>query len=181
MENQVDEIEFSNKRERIKSFDIFKGIAILWIVIGHVAFYWLTLDSIWIYEFLLTFIFRCITGLNFIFLLGVNLSISYYSKRDSGWTVKQIWFHNLKRIGILFIISCIYNIIIEIIMGSFDWSKIFAWYILQSIIFGLIILLLLHKLNNILKITLAISIILISYPLKYFLISIGGVGIVLER
>ncbi|TFF87213.1 MAG: DUF1624 domain-containing protein [Promethearchaeota archaeon] len=182
MENQNDKIgDPYKKKDRIKSFDIFKGIAIFWIVIGHIAHYWLIVSSIWIYEFLLTFIFRCITGLNFIFLLGVNLSISYYSKKDSGWTTRQIWSHNLKRIGVLLIISIIYNIIIETIIGTFDWTKIFSWYILQLIIFGLIVLLLLHKLNIILKVLLAIIIILISYPLQYYLNSIGGWGSILWR
>lgn len=168
-------------KNRIKSFDIFKGFAIFWIVLGHVANYWLIRGDIWIYEILLTFVFRCITGLNFIFLIGVNLSISFNSKREKGWTENRIWIHNLKRVGILFILSIIYNLVIELMRGRLELASIWSWYILQCIALGIIILLLLNRIPNVLKILLGITIIFISHPLYYYLPNLGGFGLILQR
>lgn len=182
MENQADKTNIPfKKKDRIKSFDIFKGIAIFWIVVGHVAFYWLISSDIWLYEVLLTFVFRCITGLGFIFLIGVNLSISFNSKREKGWTYKQFYFYNLKRVGVLLIFSVIYNIIIELLLKKFNFAKIWSWYILQSIAISIILLLLLCKVPNTLKILIGIVIIFISYPLFNFISNMADYGPIIQQ
>ncbi|TFF87931.1 MAG: DUF1624 domain-containing protein [Promethearchaeota archaeon] len=190
MENQADSDKENIKllakekdriKDRIKSFDIFKGFAIFWIVVGHIANYWLIRSDIWIYEVLLTFVFRCITGLNFILLIGVNLAISFNSKREKGWTEKRIWIHNLKRVGILFLLSIIYNIVIELIRDRLGLASLWSWYILQCIAISIIILILLNRIPNISKILLGVIFIFISHPLYYYLPNLGDFGLIIQR
>ncbi|MHA1229798.1 MAG: heparan-alpha-glucosaminide N-acetyltransferase domain-containing protein [Candidatus Helarchaeota archaeon] len=161
------------KSDRIKSIDILKGIAIFWIIGGHVCWYWLVEDSLWIHDFLLVFIFWPITAVNFVMLSGTNLAISVSSKRDNNWNNKQIRSYTLRRLVILLLLSIFYNFMIGLFAVEYEWYYMYAWFILQTIGTSLTILIFMVNISRTLKIILGILIILISYPLHFLLISLG--------
>ena len=162
------------KKDRINSIDIFKGIAIFWIIGGHITWYWLKPDSLWMNVVLLDFIFRAITSAAFVMLSGMNLAISVSNKKDKGWSDKQIRSYTLRRLGVLFLLSILYNFMSGIFTETNQWYQLYAWFVLQTISVSLILLIFMLNVSRTLKVILGLTIFIISYPIHYLLNYLGS-------
>ncbi|MHA1753650.1 MAG: heparan-alpha-glucosaminide N-acetyltransferase domain-containing protein [Candidatus Helarchaeota archaeon] len=172
------------KKERIESIDILKGISIFWIVGGHISASWLLSTDIWMYEMLYVFFLSTVGPANFIMLSGLNLAISFNSKKDAGWNLHKIHIYTLKRIGVLFIISVVYNYFMAFVVGGYmgvNWFDFFSWYILQVICVSLIITIYILQINKIYRIILSFLIIFGGYPLHLWLCSLGVGGTIADH
>jgi len=167
------------KRERINSIDILKGFSIFWIVGGHTTLYWLTYSCIWEQEMLYIFFLSTVGPANFLMLSGLNLSISFNQKMENGWSKREFHIYYLKRIAVLLLLSCGYNLFMNFIIkgiNNFNIFDLYSWYILQVIGFSLIISMYMLKIRKIYRIILAIILIFIADPIYYFLISLNYPG-----
>ncbi|TFF87212.1 MAG: DUF1624 domain-containing protein [Promethearchaeota archaeon] len=171
------------KKQRINAIDISKGFSIFWIIGFHITTVWLIEAALWEVEMLYIFFLSTVGPANFIMLAGLNLSLNYRFKKKKGWSNHRIYVDMLKKMGVLIILSIIYNYVMGIINFfsvagiEFSWFySWFSWYIFQIIAISLIMTVFLLRLKKIYRIIIAITIILISYPLHLWLTYLGVVG-----
>jgi uncharacterized membrane protein len=172
------------KKERINAIDILKGFSIFWIIGYHTTQLWLIEFALWEVEMLYIFFLSTVGPANFIMLSGLNLIIGIRSKSDSGWSDKRIRYQNLKRIGVLILLASLYNIVMGLIIQNFsfiNWYDFYAWHILQTISYSMLLTLLLFKINKYIRFFLGILIIVISYPLYIWLLSLGSGGLIVSH
>ncbi|TFF87930.1 MAG: DUF1624 domain-containing protein [Promethearchaeota archaeon] len=172
------------KRDRINAIDILKGFSIFWIVGYHTTQLWLIKSALWEVEMLYIFFLSTVGPANFIMLSGLNLIIGIRSKSDSGWSDKRVRTQNLKRIGVLILLASIYNLGMGFIIQNFSfiyWYDFYSWHILQTISYSMLLTLLLFKINKYIRFFLGILVIVISYPLYSFLISLGSGGLIISH
>ncbi|MBD3227963.1 MAG: acyltransferase family protein [Candidatus Lokiarchaeota archaeon] len=171
------------KKERIKSIDISKGFSIFWIIGYHISMTWLIDAALWEVEMLYIFFLSTVGPANFLMLSGLNLSLNFNFKKERGWSDRRIYIDILKKIGVLMILSIIYNYLMGFINSigvagtEFSWFySWFSWYIFQIIGISLVLTIFLLRFRKIYRVIISIIIILISYPSYLWLISQGIVG-----
>ena len=140
--------------ERVRTFDILRGIAIFLMLITHGLLYWLDLDSYW----LLT-LFRLISNTflvnGFVFVSGLCFGYSWNYQIENGVPFKKIYLRSLKRTFLLFILSFIYNFI-AIFVNEYGFTNIWYWYILQTISFSRLLGLILINIRKVIRFIIAL-------------------------
>ena len=62
--------------ERLKSVDIFRGLCMSWMILGHLFDWWIQPDYSWA-RMIMTIILEPIGASGFLFISGISITISY--------------------------------------------------------------------------------------------------------
>ncbi|QEE15176.1 acyltransferase family protein [Promethearchaeum syntrophicum] len=128
---------------RIKTFDILRGISILFMLITHGLLYWLDPQDAYIL-IIYRFISNTFLVNGFIFVSGLGFGFSWNHQLEKGTSKKEIYRRSLIRTLIILILSLFYNII-AVFINDYGWNNLWYWYILQTIAFSRLLGLLLIK------------------------------------
>ncbi|MFX0057958.1 MAG: heparan-alpha-glucosaminide N-acetyltransferase domain-containing protein [Candidatus Hodarchaeota archaeon] len=126
--------------KRYRSIDSFRGLCMFIMVYGHLFDWWLTQNDRWLFiDFLKPFL-GPIGATGFILMSGISAGLSYRKnklKNSSEFFMKDIRNIYLLRAVIILIISLVYNF--SIAVNRKDLSFIWAWFVLQTIGFSLLL------------------------------------------
>ncbi len=127
--------------ERLKSIDIVRGLALVWMIYGHLSGFWLTEADHWEIVFVRQFGDWMGSGA-FLLIAGVSTMLSYRNRIekaaiDTFYSKKQVRNEYMLRAFFLFLIAIGYNSVVAIqIMNP---TRIWSWFILMTISFCLVI------------------------------------------
>jgi len=151
---------------------------------GHLFDWWLTEDDYWFFLFLKN-VFGIWGATGFVFLSGVSTNISYKQglelgdSKDASFMKKGRKLYMLRALLIL-LIAVIYNGCVGILLGL-GWTFLWAWLVLQTIAFSIIMAWPLLKTSKSLRVVLSI-VLFITNQLLYILLvpfkgqfNVGGV------
>jgi len=150
--------------QRFKSIDIFRGLCMSWMFLGHLIGWWIKPEFIWL-ESLAFSIFDPIGASGFLFISGVSMALSYRNRMYRVDVVKDISYSRVKlsyylRASFLLIIAIIYNLAIAITINNLSW--IWTWFVLMTAAFSLIIIWPLFKVSKMFRIVIGFSIWFVS-------------------
>ncbi len=163
--------------KRFKTIDTARGMAIFGMVVGHMLNWWLTEADLWIY--LVYYIILAPLGVSaFLFISGASTTLAYRkrlmllneSDEFNMQTVRNVF---MLRALILLGIALIYNIVGAFLIFE-DLTWIWAWNVLQTIAFSLIIIWPLLKTSKILRIILGIILLIANQLIFEFLLPYQG-------
>ncbi len=126
--------------KRYKSIDIVRGIAVFGMVFGHILNWWLVPEDYWLYLFVYYLLGPLAAG-GFLFLSGLSGVFAYKKAlimvdKSEDFSMNMVRNGYLLRGLLLLIISFIYNTLIAIAINDLTW--IWAWFVLQTIGFSLL-------------------------------------------
>jgi len=158
--------------QRLKSIDIFRGLCMSWMFLGHLIEWWIKPEYIWLRTFTF-FIFDPIGASGFLFISGVSITLSYRNRLSKVEEVKDLSYSRIKmsyylRAFFLLAIAIIYNIAIAFTINQLSW--IWTWFVLMTAAFSLLIVWPLFNLSKITRILIGVIIWFISQYL-YLLLS----------
>ncbi len=118
-------------KQRIESFDLLRGWAIMLMILAHVNLIWLAEGDKWFYA--LQYIILNPLGVpGFVFVSGLSFGFSAYLKQQKKWAKKDLHQYTFSRTMVIFIIALIFNLV-GIFIHNDPWTHIWFWYILQTI------------------------------------------------
>lgn len=127
-------------RNRILSIDWYKGFAIFWVTIVHLMATW---ADPWAWRL----VYLCVDFVGpttFLFFAGMNTTFSYRMGQASRIPQKILIFNIVQRMGGLFLIAIIWNLILGAFYHRytdlFNIQTYFRWDVLQTIAVGIIII-----------------------------------------
>jgi len=158
--------------ERLKSIDIFRGLCMSWMFLGHLIEWWIREEFLWVRTFTF-YLFDPIGAAGFLLISGVSITLSYRNRLSKVEEGKDQSYSRIKisyflRAFFLLIIAIIYNTAIALTMGSLSW--IWTWFVLMTAAFSLLIMWPLFKVSKIARIIIGVIIWVISQYL-YLLLS----------
>jgi len=158
--------------ERLKSIDIFRGLCMSWMFLGHLIEWWIRPEFLWLRKFTF-FIFDPIGASGFLFISGISITLSYRNRLYRFEEIKDLSYSRIKmsyflRAFFLLIIAMLYNTAIALTMGWLSW--IWTWFVLMTAAFSLFIMWPLFKFSKITRILIGVIIWVISQYL-YLLLS----------
>ena len=118
---------------RMRSFDILRGISIFLMLVAHIGKYWLQAESQWLVA--LFYILVNMDGTNgFTFVAGLGFGFSW-KRSQARNEPRSRWFRrSLIHTGLLFGVSIGFNAVAALVReGSVWWEYIWYWNILQCI------------------------------------------------
>ncbi len=129
------------KVQRLKCIDIFRGLCMIWLVLGHFIDWWLKSEFIWLFR-IMVMIFDPFGASGFLFVSGVSIALSYRNKlrkvkTNEDFALRTVRNTYLIRALIIFIIALIYNSFIA--LSLMDPSWIWTWFILLTAAISLFI------------------------------------------
>ncbi|NVM37245.1 MAG: DUF1624 domain-containing protein [Candidatus Lokiarchaeota archaeon] len=121
--------------KRLKSIDIFRGLAMLYMMVGHMITWWPVPEENWILIGYVS-LFSTLGAVGFTFISGISTMISYRNRlvkleKVENYSFSQIKYEYLIRAGFIVILGLIYNIFVAIMFMNF--SQIWTWFILLTI------------------------------------------------
>ena len=127
--------------ERLKSIDIFRGLCMSWMILGHLFDWWIQTDYSWPRR-IMTIILEPIGASGFLFISGISISISYkkriYKAKNSDvYSYRMIRNSYLFRILFIFLTAIIYNSTIAIRLA--EPQMIWTWFVLLTTSISLLI------------------------------------------
>jgi len=161
-------------KNRLRSIDTFRGICIVWMIVGHSMGWWIRpMDYYTDFFYYVNTFFDALGAAGFLFISGTSLTLSYNRKILD---IKELNIHEYKkyrmkyflRAGLLLFVGLIYNF--TMVIRNFDWRFLWSWFILQTIPVSMILIWPILKYRKITKITIAINILLLNELLFYFLL-----------
>lgn len=161
---------------RYKSIDIIRGLCMIFMVYGHIINWWLTPEDYWLYLFLES-IFAPIGASGFLFISGLSAQLSYKNRLEKAegsneFNMKMVRNVYMFRALLLLFIAFMYNTAIAIAIN--DLTYIWAWFVLQTIGFCLILAWPLLKTSKIFRIILGIILLVSNEFILAFLSSYHG-------
>jgi len=161
---------------RLKSVDIFRGLSMLWMFIGHLQAWWLREQDAWLYH--LTFkIVDPIGSSAFIFIAGLTTALSLQSRfkkaqLSESYNYRIIRKEYLLRALFIFLLALIYNTFTAI--GLLSPVSIWTWFVLLTVSVSLFIYWPLLKTSIPLRIMISIIIWILNQILLKFLTPFQG-------
>jgi len=139
-------ISMANKR--FKTIDIFRGLAMFYMIGGHLMDWWIQEDSRWLWYFLI-FIGSWVGAAGFLFVSGISGIISYrkgiiMAEKLDNFTVQMVKNAFIFRAFLIILIGLIFNTCIAITM--MNPLYIWTWFVLFTI--GVSLLLAIPLLNT---------------------------------
>ncbi|MBY9006316.1 MAG: DUF1624 domain-containing protein [Candidatus Lokiarchaeota archaeon] len=163
-----------NKSKRIKSIDFFRGLCITWMIFGHLSEWWMT-NSTFSFVNLSGFftIIDFLGAAGLLFISGMSITISYrkklnLSQHSEDFNFKKYRTEYIIRALLLFLIGIMYNLFESIKVE--DASKIWIWFILQTLPICLLIAWPILKLNKYFKLLIGIIFLAVNEVLTYYLL-----------
>jgi len=127
--------------ERLKSIDIFRGLCMSWMILGHLFDWWIQPDYSWARQ-IMTIILEPIGASGFLFISGVSITISnrrrlIKAKNSEEYNYKMIRNSYMFRALLIFTIAIIYNstVAIQLVNPKIIWT----WFIILTIAISLFI------------------------------------------
>jgi hypothetical protein len=161
---------------RWKSFDIIRGFAIMGMVFGHILNWWIIPEDYWLYLFLYYGLgpiaagaFLFISGLSGVFSYKKSLIMVEHSNEFNMGMVRNVY---ILRALLLLGIAFIYNIAIAIAISDLTW--IWAWFVLQTIGFSLLMTWPLLKRTKLFRVIFGTGILIINFILLELLTPFQG-------
>ena len=158
--------------ERIKSIDIFRGLCMSWMFLGHLIDWWIKPEYLWV-RTLTFYIFDPVGASGFLFISGVSITLSYRNRLYKVEEYKnisdsRIKVHYFLRAFFVLVIAIIYNTAIALSINQLSW--IWTWFVLMTAAFSLFLTWPLFNLSKITRILIGVIIWFISQYL-FILIS----------
>ncbi len=157
--------------QRFKSIDIFRGMCMAWMFLGHLIGWWIQPGFIWL-ESLAFSIFDPIGASGFLFISGVSMALSYRNRMSRVEVPGDLTYSRVKisyylRASLLLLISLIYNLAIALTINDLSW--IWTWFVLMTAAFSLLIVWPLFRVSKNIRIIIGSSIWLIGQLIYYIL------------
>jgi len=148
--------------DRIKSIDIFRGLCMAWMILGHLFDWWLKPEDRWIRS-IMENILEPIGASGFLFISGISIALSYRKrlikvKASEDYNYRMVRNSYLIRALFIFILAIIYNSTIAIRLN--DPSMIWSWFFLLTIAVSLFLAWPLLKIPKVFRILIGILIII---------------------
>jgi len=162
--------------KRLKSVDIFRGLSMLWMFIGHLQAWWLGEEDVWLY-YLSFKIVDPIGSSAFIFIAGLSTALSLQSRfvkaqLSESYNYRIIRREYLFRAFFIFLIALIYNISIAI--GLLNPLWVWTWFVLLTVSVSLLISWILLKISFPLRMMIGIIIWILNQILLGYLTPFQG-------
>jgi hypothetical protein len=121
--------------KRFKSIDIFRGLGMVYIMVGHMIDWWSQPIDNWLF-YVYVSLFSALGAAGFVFISGVSTKISYRNRLEKTNNSKE---HKIKTIRKEYYIRALlilglgiaYNLIVAI--GFFDLTIIWKWFIILTV------------------------------------------------
>lgn len=156
--------------KRLKSIDIFRGLSMLWMFVGHLQDWWLRDSDRGLFD--LTYkIVDPIGSSAFIFIAGLTAALSLqgrFTKAQNTEDLQSIRKEYFFRALLIFLLAMLYNISIAITLFNPLW--IWAWFVLLTISISLMIGWFLMKLSIWIRIIICFSIWILNQILLMLLL-----------
>lgn len=162
--------------KRLNSIDIFRGLSILWMFLGHLLHWWLIEQEVWLYD-IVFMILDPIGSSAFIFIAGLSTAISLRSRylkaeKSENYNEYIIKREYLFRALLIFIVALIYNASIALSLLN-PWY-IWTWFVLLTISISQFIAWPLFKLKMLYRIIIGIAIWILNQFLLVSLLPYQG-------
>ncbi|MGV9174252.1 MAG: heparan-alpha-glucosaminide N-acetyltransferase domain-containing protein [Promethearchaeia archaeon] len=148
--------------KRLKSVDIFRGICIIYMVIGHMSAWWVIETDYWLYK-LFWNLGAAVGGGGFLLVSGISAALSYRLKMTKykqahSFRKESIRNEYIIRALLILVISFAWNIG-AILLGLVDSGikGIWLWFVIQAISISLILAWPLLKTSRMLRVIVAFS------------------------
>ena len=125
----------SKKSRRYKSIDTIRGLAMAWMIFGHLIDWWSSPADNWI----VIFTHRTCEPFGasaFLFISGISITLSFRKSMNKAaifeeFSKKTAIYEYMFRTFLVFLIGIAYNVFVAI--GAGDMSIIWSWFILQTV------------------------------------------------
>ncbi|MFO8020237.1 MAG: heparan-alpha-glucosaminide N-acetyltransferase domain-containing protein [Promethearchaeia archaeon] len=148
---------------RLKSIDIFRGLCIFYMAVGHQIEWWITEGDYWLYEIFWN-LGAPFGGGGFLLISGISAALSYRFKMSSykhthAFSKQSIRDEYMFRALLILVVSFIWNFG-AVLFGLVDMGikGIWLWFVLQTIGISLILAWPLLKVSRTLRVIFAFSI-----------------------
>lgn len=164
------------KYNRIKSVDIFRGLCMSWMIIGHLVDWWTSPEDYWVFT-LLTKIFEPIGASGFLFISGVSITLSYRNrllriKNQEDYNYRMVRYTYFFRALFIFIVAIIYNF--TVVLRVNDLSMIWTWFVLLTVSISIFLGWPFLKTKKFFRICIAITIIILQQFIRLWLFPYEG-------
>jgi len=121
--------------KRIKSVDIFRGLGMIYIMVGHMIDWWSRPVDDWLF-YVYVSLFSALGAAGFVFISGVSTMISYRKRREKANNQEDYSIETVKKEylirGLLILgVALAYNGIVAI--EFFDPLNIWKWFIILTV------------------------------------------------
>lgn len=159
--------------KRFKSIDIFRGLCMSWMFLGHLLDWWLKQEPL--ENAIRNFAHSSLDSLGvsgFLFISGVSITLSYQNRKYRVETLNEYTHKRVRnsyyiRSLLLLLIALIYNLSIAISINNLSW--IWSWYVLMTAAFSLILFWPLFNVPIVYRVLIGFLIWILSYYLYFFL------------
>jgi len=122
-------------KKRLGSIDLFRGLCITWMIIGHTIAWWTT-SGFFNEKYFINLFADAMGASGFLFISGLSLTLSYRKKREKAQNSHEYNFRHLRleyflRALFILTIGFIYNFSMAI--QFWDIFTIWQWFILQTL------------------------------------------------
>ncbi|MCJ7649990.1 MAG: DUF1624 domain-containing protein, partial [Candidatus Lokiarchaeota archaeon] len=161
---------------RFKSIDIFRGICMGWMFLGHLLEWWIRPEYAYVNNFTHV-ILDSVGASGFLFISGVSIALSYRNRIYKVEVLKELTKTRVRnsyllRALFLLIIAIFYNLSIALAIN--DLSYIWSWFVLLTASISLIIAWPLLKLPIYFRIVIGLSVWILNQYLFNFLVNYNG-------
>jgi uncharacterized membrane protein len=145
------------KPRRFKSIDIFRGMCMAWMFLGHLLDWWLK-PEFFLIRNSAHMLLDSIGASGFLFISGVSITLSYRNQMYRVEKLKRVSYFRIRlsyfiRSLLLLLIALLYNLTIAISISDLSW--IWSWFILMTAAFSLMVMWPLFKTPKLFRILLA--------------------------
>lgn len=153
-----------NTKGRVLALDVLKGIAIILVILSHVAYYTMKDEDLWMYWTLYTLLDVFGPSL-FVFLSAQGVVFSNSKKGKAYYDPKAARNTTFRRAAAIIFIGWIYNFLLNTVNPEINYGPVAFWYwhILQFIGFSQIITYYALKLKPYMRLILAAFVLLFTY------------------
>lgn len=165
-------------KKRLRSIDTFRGICILWMIIGHSMGWWIISQDYYTELFFyINVLVDAMGAAGFLFISGMSLTLSYHEKLEKvkiidDYTYERFRCEYLLKAVLLLFIGIGYNLIV--VFRDMNIQNLWSWFIFQTIPFCMILFWSLFKINIILKAGIAIGILIFNEIIYVLLVPFRG-------
>ncbi|NVM37244.1 MAG: DUF1624 domain-containing protein [Candidatus Lokiarchaeota archaeon] len=150
--------------KRLKSIDIFHGLCMTWMILGHLFDWWLKSEYSWV-KSITSMILDPIGASGFLFISGISITLSYRNKNIKANTTedydpRMIRNSYLLRAFFIFFIAIVYNISISLSLNDLIW--IWTWFVLLTAAISLFITWPLLKTSRIFRILFGLFVLILN-------------------
>ncbi|MFX1570840.1 MAG: heparan-alpha-glucosaminide N-acetyltransferase domain-containing protein, partial [Promethearchaeota archaeon] len=122
--------------KRLKSLDMFRGLAMLYMIVGHMVTWWPVLEIRIMIMASYISVASSLGAFGFTFISGISSMISYRNRlikinKNANYSFAQVKYEYLFRAVFIVILGLIYNVFVAILY--MDPSEIWGWFILLTL------------------------------------------------